>query len=108
MIQLAMLFLAAVAGGDENGAPASTAVVKRRALPLSAREAVSLSLNHNLDIEVARYQPWIEDQNIYAAMGLWDHVAYATVSEGRDVAQGVSTLSGSAKPRNDDLSFTVG
>ena len=54
MIQLAMLILAAVAGGDENGAPAPAAAAKRRALPLSAREAVSLSLNHNLDIEVAR------------------------------------------------------
>ena len=103
MIQLAWLLCALFPGGDEPSAP-----VKRRFLPLSAREAVSLSLNHNLDIEVARYQPWIEDQNIYAAMGLWDHVAYATVSEGRDVAQGVSTLSGSTKPRNEDLSFTVG
>jgi outer membrane protein len=80
----------------------------RRMLPLSAREAVSLSLNHNLDIEVARYQPWIEDQNIFAAMGQWDHVAYATVSEGRDISQGVSSLSGATKLRNEDLSFTVG
>ena len=41
----------------------------RRVLPLSSREAVSLSLNHNLDIEVSRYQPWIEEQNVYSALG---------------------------------------
>ena len=98
-----ILCAAAVAGGDDKE-PA----VKRRLLPLSAREAVSLSLNHNLDIEVARYQPWIEDQNIFAAMGLWDHVAYASISEARDVSPGVSALSGSLKPRNDDVAFTMG
>lgn len=103
---LAWILCAAAFGGGEDGS--GPAPAKRRLLPLSAREAVSLSLNHNLDIEVARYQPWIEDQNIFAAMGLWDHVAYATVSEGMDVSQGVSQLSGSTKPRSDDLSFTVG
>src|SRR5262249_42467477 len=99
----AILCAALFGGGDDKETP-----VKRRQLPLSAREAVSLCLNHNLDIEVARYQPWIEDQNIFAAMGQWDHVAYATVSEARDVSPGVSTLSGNIKPRNDDVAFTVG
>ena len=88
--------------GDDKDTPV------RRSLPLSAREAVSLSLNHNLDIEVARYQPWIEDQNIFSAMGLWDHVAYATVSAAQDVSPGVSSLSGAVKPRNDDVAFTLG
>src|SRR6185295_13056758 len=96
---LAWVLCVALGGGDEKDAvprpnllPADASTkagkeaeaVKRRLLPLSAREAVSLSLNHNLDIEVARYQPWIEDQNIYSAMGLWDHVAYASISEARD------------------------
>src|SRR5437868_11505488 len=99
------LCAAALAGGDDKEpavkAPSlAKAAESRRLLPLSAREAVSLSLNHNLDIEVARYQPWIEDQNIFAAMGLWDHVAYASISEARDVSPGVSALSGSLKPRN--------
>jgi outer membrane protein TolC len=103
---VAILCAAALPGGDDTEAP-----VKRRLLPLSAREAVSLCLNHNLDIEVARYQPWIEDQNIFAAMGLWDHTAYATISDSRDVSQGVSQLSGvqgSAKLRSDDVAFTLG
>src|SRR6185369_8088722 len=93
-------------GGNEKDAASAAAV--RRQLPLSAREAVSLSLNHNLDIEVARFQPWIEDQNIFATMGQWDHTLYATVSSGRDVSPGVSTLSGATKLRNDDVAFTVG
>jgi outer membrane protein TolC len=93
---------AAGGGGDDKDVPV------RRQLPLSAREAVSLSLNHNLDIEVARYQPWIEDQNIYAAMGLWDHMAYASISEAHDVSPGTSSLSGALRLRNEDLAFTVG
>jgi outer membrane protein len=102
-LMLAILCAAALGGGDDKEVP-----VKRRQMPLSAREAVSLSLNHNLDIEVARYQPWIEDQNIFSAMGLWDHTAYATVSESKDVSPGVSALSGAVKPRNDDVAFTLG
>jgi len=92
-------------GDDKEAAPRSTA---RRQLPISAREAVNLSLNHNLDIEVARFQPWIEDQNIFSAMGVWDHTLYANVSSGRDVSPGVSQLSGAARLRNDDVAFTVG
>lgn len=113
-MHLAAWLLCAVAcwgdgdGTETPGSRVEPAAVKRRTLPLSAREAVSLSLNHNLDIEVARYQPWIEDQNIFAAMGAWDHVAYATVSESRDVAPGVSSLSGASKLRNDDVGFTLG
>jgi outer membrane protein TolC len=102
----AILVAAALGGGDDKEAP-----VRRRQLPLSAREAVNLSLNHNLDIEVARYQPWIEDQNIFAAMGAWDHTAYARVSDARDVSPGVSELSGvpvGAKLRDDEVALTLG
>jgi outer membrane protein TolC len=111
MIVCAWLVCVSALGGAGDGTEPPKGegpVVRRRTLPLSAREAVSLSLNHNLDIEVARYQPWIEDQNIFAAMGLWDHVAYASISEARDVSPGVSALSGSLKPRNDDVAFTLG
>ena len=96
---------ARVEGDDKDAAPRPSV---RRQLPISAREAVNLSLNHNLDIEVARFQPWIEDQNIFSAMGVWDHTLYATVSEGRDVSPGVNSLSGATKLRNDDVAFTVG
>ncbi len=80
----------------------------RRVLPLSAREAVNLSLNHNLDIEVARYQPWIEDQNVYSALGTWDHVAYASVIGARASRPGTSSLSGGTRLRSDTTGFTLG
>lgn len=98
-----LLCVLAWAGGDDAESP-----VRRRTLPLSSREAVNLSLNHNLDIEVARYQPWIEDQNIFAALGTWDHVAYATVSDAKDVSAGTNIFSGATKLRNDDVNFLVG
>lgn len=98
-----ILCAASLAGGDDKETP-----VRTRTLLLSAREAVGLSLNHNLDIEVARFQPWIEDQNIFAAMGVWDHTAYATVSESRNVSPGLSSLSGASKLRNDDVGVTMG
>src|ERR1043165_886693 len=107
MSLLAWILCAALFDGANDKEPASPSPARRQ-MPLSAREAVSLSLNHNLDIEVARYQPWIEDQNIFSAMGLWDHVAYATVSDSKDVSPGVSALSGAVKPRNDDVAFTLG
>src|ERR1043165_453650 len=107
MSLLAWILCAALFDGANDKEPASPSPARRQ-MPLSAREAVSLSLNHNLDIEVARFQPWIEDQNIFSTMGQWDHTVYATVSSGRDVSPGVSSLSGAAKLRNDDVAFTVG
>ncbi|HZE99814.1 MAG TPA: TolC family protein [Planctomycetota bacterium] len=98
-----ILCAAGLAGGDDKETP-----VRKRLLPLSAREAVGLSLNHNLDIEVARYQPWIEDQNIYSAMGIWDHTAYATVSDARSVSPGTNVLNGVAKVRNEATSIQIG
>ena len=98
-----ILCAATLAGGDDKETP-----VRKRMLPLSAREAVGLSLNHNLDIEVARYQPWIEDQNIFAVMGAWDHTAYATVSDARSVTPGTNIFNGVARLRNEGTTFMVG
>jgi outer membrane protein TolC len=96
---------AALAGGDE------TDPKPRRTLPLSAREAVALSLNHNLDLEVARYQPWIEDQNVLAALGAWDHTAYANAAGGERITPSFSFLSGvpsTEKFDTDTADFTLG
>jgi outer membrane protein TolC len=94
---------ALAAGGDDKETP-----IRRRQLPLSAREAVGLSLNHNLDIEVARFQPWIEDQNIFAVMGAWDHTAYATVSNARSITPGTNVLNGVANVHTDTQAYTLG
>jgi outer membrane protein TolC len=98
-----ILCAACLAGGDEKEPS-----LRRRVLPLSAREAVGLSLNHNLDIEVARYQPWIEDQNVFAALGTWDHTAYATVSDARSVSPGTSVLNGVARVHSEATNFQLG
>ncbi len=98
-----ILCTASLAGGDEKEEP-----VRRRAIPLSAREAVGLSLNHNLDIEVARFQPWIEDQNVFAAMGAWDHTAYATVSDARSVAPGTTIVNGVPRVHTDTAVLQLG
>jgi outer membrane protein TolC len=101
-----LLALAAADDGPQEAVPAPRK--GPRTLPLSAREAVSLSLNHNLDLEIARYQPWIEDQNVYSALGVWDHVAYASVSKSRDVQAGTSTLSGATRLFSDTADVTLG
>jgi outer membrane protein TolC len=75
---------------------------------LSLKECVHLALNHNLDIEISRYQPWIDDQGLRAAFGAFDHVLYADASSGRnrltarDLFAGVPTLS------TDDSTFRTG
>lgn len=75
---------------------------------LSLRQSIHLALNHNLDIEVARYQPWIEDQNILAAFGTFDWVAYANGSIGETTSTTGSLLSGADLLDQDEASFTVG
>ncbi len=104
MKMLPCLLLAAAAAAGDDEAPAA----RKRVLPLSAREAVSLSLNHNLDIEVARYQPWIEDQNILAALGTWDHVAYVSGQGGEAVRPGFSSLLDAVKNDTDSSQFSMG
>jgi outer membrane protein TolC len=77
-------------------------------MPLTLREAVSLSLNHNLDLEVARYQPWIEDQNVLAALGPWDHTAYAGASGQETSRPGFSALFEAPEVQNSTAEFTMG
>lgn len=51
---------------------------------LTLKECIHLALNHNLDIEISRYQPWLDDQSLRAAFGAFDHVFYADASSGRN------------------------
>jgi outer membrane protein len=105
---MALALLAVLlAGGDDD--PKGKPTASKRAIPLSIREAVALSLNHNLDIEVARYQPWIEEQNVLVALGAWDHVLYGSARRGRSVEPGTSALSGGTRVESDskDVEFGV-
>jgi outer membrane protein TolC len=103
---LLLLALALPASADEAARPPERPPA--RVLPLSLREAVALSLNHNLDIEIARYQPWIEDQNILAALGTWDHFLYAQASASQSQSVGFSQLSGATQLENDFFTTTLG
>lgn len=71
-------------------------------LKLSLRECITLSLNHNLGVEISRYQPWIDDEAIQAAFGPFDHVFYADVAGGRNHLAAASLLAGA--PEIDDQS----
>lgn len=115
-LAIALLVCAPVAAGDGDGpapaasrSPGAEASAKpARVLPVSLREAVALSMNHNLDIEVARYQPWIEDQNVLAALGTWDHVLYAQGSGSEATSVGFSQLSGATRLESDFFTTTLG
>ncbi len=110
-IAIALLLGAPRAMGDEPQARALGAEASAKAarvLPVSLREAVALSLNHNLDIEVARYQPWIEDQNVLAALGTWDHLLYAQASGTESTSVGFSQLSGATRLEDEFLTTTLG
>jgi outer membrane protein TolC len=69
---------------------------------------VGLSLNHNLDIEVARYQPWIEEQNVLSTLGAWDHVLYAGTGYAHSRSPGLSSLSGGTQLLDDAVDLNVG
>src|SRR5687768_11472637 len=72
--------LLSTAGARADGAPGRVPDELR----LSLRECIHLALNHNLDIEISRYQPWIDDQSIRSAFGAFDHFFYADASAGRN------------------------
>ena len=100
---LITLLLAVLPGGDDEARKPA-----RKVVPLSVREAVALSLNHNLDIEVARYQPWIEEQNVLATLGTWDHVLYGSALRNESVSPGTSSLSGASRLESSSKDVEVG
>ena len=99
---LAGLFLAAPVG---SGQEARTAPAEVR---LSLRECIHLALNHNLDVEISRYQPWIDDQSVRAAFGTFDHVLYADGSSGRSHLAATSLLAGAPEVDNKSAILRTG
>lgn len=91
-----LLLSGAGAGASPGGPPPG------REVRLSLREAVFLALDRNLDIEVARYQPWIEDRGLRTAAGAFDHVFYAEASHGRSRLEPTSALSGATTLDTED------
>lgn len=100
MMKILLATILALGDGDEDP--------PRPGLKLSLRQCIHLALNHNLDIEVARYQPWIEDQNILAALGSFDFVLYATTSHANDHTPTGSALAGAETLEQDTTTLQFG
>jgi len=105
-----LLFLLLPPWGDEKN-PTSPPRNAPRQLPLSLRQALFLALTHNLDIEVARFQPWIDSQDLLQAVGPFDPTAYLNLSRGKRISPtssafltslGISTL------EDDTLQYSAG
>ena len=75
---------------------------------ISLRECIHLALNHNLDVEISRYQPWIDDQSVRSAFGAFDHVFYADGSGGRSHLAATSLLSGAPEVDSDTALLRTG
>lgn len=101
-IALAGVVALAVGARDEEKAEG------RREVRLTLKECVLLALNHNVDVEIARYQPWIEDRNLFAAFGRFDHVFYGEGSEGRARVDAASLLAGAETLTTEDTLFRTG
>jgi len=67
----------------------------RAALKLALRDCLLLALSHNVDVEIARYEPQLEDRKIEAALGAFDHTAYSSLSGGESIAQSANPLDAS-------------
>jgi outer membrane protein TolC len=83
MVVLALIPAVAPAMSQETPTPPR----RQREIKLSLRECIHLALERNRDIEIARYQPRIEDGNVLAALGPFDRVSYVSASGGKSVTK---------------------
>ena len=103
MLIRAALLLAAAAAALPQDPPAKPAELK-----LTLKQAVHMALANGLDIEIARYQPWIDDGDLLAALGAFDHVAYATLSDGNSRVASTNPFGGATIIDGDTLSAKGG
>jgi len=73
---------------------------KPQELRISLRECIQLALDHSLGVEISRYQPWIDDESIVAAFGVFDHIFYVDTATARNHFAAASLLAGA--PEVDD------
>lgn len=89
-----LVVLAALLGA-RAAAPAQEETKPARVLKLPLRECIVLSLDRNVDLEIARHQPGIEEQNILAAEGKFDHLLYSSFAGGESVSRSANPLDSS-------------
>ncbi|HTF57855.1 MAG TPA: TolC family protein, partial [Planctomycetota bacterium] len=81
---------------------------KSAEMRLSLRECIDLALNHNIDVEISRYQPWIDDQAIQSALGPFDYVFYAETATSRNRLAASSLLAGAPVVIDDSVLLRTG
>lgn len=86
LVAALLLPLLAFANDDKNKQP--------QTLELSVKQAVAMALNNNLDIEVARFDPWIQERTLLASFGAFDTVVFATNNYTDSNQQTASALAG--------------
>jgi outer membrane protein TolC len=75
---------------------------------LTLRQAVHEALKNNSELEVARFEPWIQEQTLLAAYGAFDHVVFSTGQTGRTVTPGTTFFSGAPELEQITHSYTLG
>jgi outer membrane protein TolC len=88
--------------------PAAAPDPAKRELKLSLPQCVHMALASGLDIEIARYQPWIDGQGEIIALGTFDHVAYASITAGNSRSASTNAFGGATIIDVDSLTSKVG
>jgi outer membrane protein TolC len=111
LILVAVVLVAQVAAAQDAGVvvdlrPGQQARGVRLGAPelrLTLKDAVVMSLQHNINIEVARLQLGSADQGLLGATGIFDPVFKTTASVGKSKAPATSLISPSTESRQFDL-----
>ncbi len=103
-LALALLALFGPASAQEGPAPRRAPETVR----LTLRQCLHLALDHNVDVEISRYQPWIEDQNVLSSLGAFDHVIYAQPTVSESVTSSGTALAGAPEPETDSFTQRTG
>ncbi len=79
-----------------------------REMKISLKQCVHMALANGLDIEIARYQPWIDDQGVLLSLGTFDHIAYASLNAGNSRTASTNAFGGAAIVDVDTYSTRLG
>ena len=99
----ALLTQAATSGGQAAGAQAAAAGQTRR---LTIDEAVKLALEHNLGIQIARYNPQAQDLAVALAKAAWVPSFNNTFQKNSQASPNNNFLAGSLTGKTSNAAFT--
>ena len=99
----ALLAQAATSGGQAAGAQAAPAGQTRQ---LTIEEAVKLALEHNLGIQIARYNPRVEDLTVAQAKAAWVPSFNNTFQKNSQASPNNNFLAGSLTGKTTNAAFS--